>query len=189
MAGYDWLQIEDTAKGRRYTIKQDKWSLLWGSIGVVAASAIFGFVAYLFAQNDPHPSSVLAIPFGILAILGLLWSVGLILMGLIVGLVRKSKSVFRVSDDGIYLERRLSRSYPKVVRLEDISHIYHGSPRVHAAPVATTGPEVIMQTMLSARGCGVWVNTRGRDVYLAKNISASEAEYLFNNVSSAIGFS
>jgi len=189
MAGYDWLEIEDTGKGRRYTIKQDKWSLLSASLGAVIASAIFGFIAYLFALTHPNSSSVLAIPFGILAILGLLWSVGLILAGLLVGLARKSKSVFRVNNDGIYLERKISRSYPSVVKLEDISHIYHGTPRAPVAALATTGPAAVMTMVLSARGSGVWVNTRGRDVYLANNISASEAEYLFNNVSSAIGFS
>jgi len=200
MRSTDWLDCRDFANGRTYEIRQNKyaplrlWLFLVG--GMIACIALAG-ISVFFGGSRPD---------SLFGALGIIPGFGVVLFGfaafggafflLPATLLRKNMSSFGIDGNGITLKTKLKQSYPDRIAFGEISHIHYGvsgKPSGDQTIVvggglagATAGASNdignLIRRQLAKTGWGVWLNVRGRDVYLANALTEAQALYLYDDL-------
>ena len=198
----NWIDISDIAEDRLYTVYQEKWKPAKVAIFFALIAFMVVMLTIILANsNDRSPGGVgiIVIPLVVVSIFLILGAIAAILVLIPISLSIKQCVSFIVASERIILRSKNSRNYPDSINIREISHIYHGSRGapsggiVHVAPAgsaAGVGMALggLAGVFLSGRTSAVWVNFRGHDVYLARYISESEAEFLFNDINSILNF-
>jgi hypothetical protein len=181
------LEIDDIpGGGRRFTVRQGKWTPAKVALVPLAIALLFAIASYplfingywtlaLIAAGLAGLTAVLAIPFGIVL--------------LALSLTLRDRASFSVTPDAIQLIEKNSSGYPDMIAVSDIMSIHHGKPR-SSSDVAIGGfagdIASLMGLALAKRSSAVWLNVRGRGIYLARQIRAEEALKIFNDIKSMV---
>lgn len=180
------FEVEEVTGGRRYIVRQAKWSLLLAALIPVGVAVVLGIVAAaIFANGYWTLGIAVAVLAGFSAVASILF--GIVLVAFSLGL--RERSVFSVTADGIRLEQKNRRSDPDTIASADIASIHHGRPRASSeVPIGGIVGDIagLMGLALAGRSSAVWLSTGHRHVYLARQIPASEAKQIFDGVKAIV---
>ena len=181
------LAVETIAGGRRFSVRQGKWTPAKVALIPLAVALLFAIASYplftsgfwtlaLIAAGLAALLAVLAVPFGIVL--------------LILSLTLRERASFSATADAIRLEDKNNSGYPDVIAAADILSVHHGRPR-SSSDVAAGGIASDIANLMGlalARGSSaVWLNVGGRGIYLARQIRAEEARQIFNDTIVRLG--
>ncbi|MEJ0051703.1 MAG: hypothetical protein WDN02_10965 [Methylovirgula sp.] len=198
------INIRDLRDGKEFVVIQKKWVPLRGWLYMtIAAAACLAIGASIDHAKDSLPLGVVLLigwPLAVLGALAALLSPFILIFALPMSLARPRVAKFSVTSSAILLEQKNSRKYPGQIALKDISHVYFGTPRhAYQSSAVTIHRQGSVAQMTASLGSAytqfiakynfaVWVNVRGRDIYLAKYLEESQAEYLFNAINTVTNF-
>lgn len=174
MRGSEWLDHGDNANGRSYTIRQNKyaplkiWLLVLG--GMIACMVLAVALASLGLAGLGFIPGVIGIFFGFAALRGIFIIVP-------ATLARRKETSFSIDSAGIALREKLKKEYPDRIAFGEISHIHYG-----------LSVEPSTDKSVAKTAWGVWLNVRGRDVYLANALTEPQALFLYGDLATKLGF-
>jgi hypothetical protein len=181
------LTIETIEGGQRFTVRQGKWTPLWALLVLLAATAaLAGGAAWLFIAG----SWSLGLALGAAALLSGGVTLLLCIPLLLVVLTVPEKSVFSVTSEAIALEAKGSAKDPDSIAASTILSIHQGTPRASSGVDIGLAGDIagLAGLVLSRRGSAVWVTTRERSIYLARQIRKEEAAEVFRAIKSTVRF-
>lgn len=207
MSNEDWLVRKETGGGILYEITQNKYAplrtwffLLGAAVGSFGVSALFFYVAHLMSPDGKHPVAFAAVPFGFIGLFFVFATFGGLLILIPATLARKARVQFHLKGHSISLQDKLKRGYPDIINFDDVSHIHYG---IGGAPSSgdsmivaggLAGATAVMASdggnrlrrKVAETGYGVWLNVKGRDVYLTNALTEPQALYLFSELKQII---
>lgn len=193
----DWLAKTTGPDAVMFRIRQHKRAPL-RALATLALIPIIGFVLLLPVLLPLAPSK------SGLGIFCIVVGGALVLVGGFITLIaalflipsflrRRAETSFRITGDTLEFVGGVARGTPATASLGDVSHLYHGSPDAEPQTVTVSRQGVASGTgLFIARELGktdnaVWVNHRGRKVFLARWLTEDEAEWLFREVAPHLG--
>lgn len=180
------FEVEEVTGGRRYIVRQAKWSPLLVALIPVGVAVLLGVAAAaIFANGYWTLGIAVAALAGFSAVASVLLGVALVIFSLTL----RERSVFSVTADGIRLEQKNRSSDPDTIAVADIASIHHGKARASSeVPVGGIAGDIagLMGLALARRSSAVWLSTGHRHVYLARQIPAPEAKQIFDGIASFV---
>lgn len=194
----DWLTVTSGADGTTFRISQHKRAPL-RTLALIALVPVVGLVLLLPALMAPAASksglTIFSVVIGgALLLIGGFFAVITAVFLVPAFLLRRAETTFRVDAQTLQMLGQPARGAPAKLDLNDMSHLYHGNAKadqetiVAARAGLASGVGQFMWGDLARTDNSVWVNYRGRKVFLARWLTADEAEWLFQTLGPHLGF-
>lgn len=193
----DWLAVTSDADGTTFRVRQHRRAPL-RTLALFALVPLVGLVLLLPALLAPASSKSGLVIFsvvvgGALLLIGGFFAVITTIFLVPAFLLRRAESSFRIAADTIHLLNPPARGAATRLELSEIADLYHGNAKADQETVVVSRANLasgVGQAMwgdLARTDNAVWVNHRGRKVFLARWLTADEAEWLTRKIEPHLG--